>query len=888
MKQDAIKKGKKQRSYYYASRNMVKALQTEMEKLKVAATKLVYANDSVRSRSAQYKDSIDKLVPALEGYHKSLHKAEEQVRDQWREIAIARLSDDTEPLDADQIMDERRVREIMQNLNTDQNSLAYTVSARMYYIKLKYVPDATLADRMEAARRARLQADFIRYPSVALAEDFVSNMSTPYPGARLCALNHSDVGKSFALSKGEFQIVAMKQNLTRQDKEVDMATVGRIQKYYEQLGEATADARFVFLTQQLKNFSELELHMGFALAGYAFPTLDEDKLKDCIAQMRKDEDRSYFLQTEAIEMCNITEEQRQVIAIRTFRLYDARAAVPQCEAGGVRTIIEPQKSLMEKAQEGIQAVKDAASSMVKNVKWMVGFDQEAEEEEEEAEEEEEDAEEAEDGKPPPKTNWNCSEAADIEMLDSCDAFFQCSPDKKTCHRCETVVDSAGTKTCQAQPFICMREPPTFDSCVKSHAGGTMGLRRMRAQPCIGLKNRLENDKPLCEYNEGDAVAGSSRAAEEMLKEREPVCSNFFQCNKEEFCVLCDDDIGDDGNIAEGTDCVAGIQCDNKHCHYLTDDCANLTVSGKDCEKYGEEVDGRGTYQCAAPLGSSLGRGGCVFGGTQCFCDVEEEDTCKAERKIVPKLKVCPDAVGQTLDCETVAGDCSQFYQFDPDEGKQYFCEHAEAGSYLHQAKHFLSGGQLGQAEEGECQRKETDKEEDDRCRETMGNAKRSRRIRLELKKMGCSRWTGGTCKNMKCSASRGNVSCIDGYCMCPEGVCSENGACVQQKGCQPATDGSCRFQDCDASRNAGCKEGVCVCAPGFCAEDGVCEQAQDPNAKEECETVETGKCSSGMFGIGGGKCPDKASCNDQKMCVCSEGFCAKQGKCVPQETGGDD
>merc|ERR1712032_1477681 len=37
---------------------------------------------------------------------------------------------------------------------------------------------------------------------------------------------------------------------------------------------------------------------------------------------------------------------------------------------------------------------------------------------------------------------------------------------------------------------------------------------------------------------------------------------------------------------------------------------------------------------------------------------------------------------------------------------------------------------------------------------------------------------GGSCKLFGCSASRGDTDCTDGKCVCKEGSCAKDGACV--------------------------------------------------------------------------------------------------------------
>merc|ERR1712032_779917 len=60
----------------------------------------------------------------------------------------------------------------------------------------------------------------------------------------------------------------------------------------------------------------------------------------------------------------------------------------------------------------------------------------------------------------------------------------------------------------------------------------------------------------------------------------------------------------------------------------------------------------------------------------------------------------------------------------------------------------------------------------------------------------CLNDTGGGCKLFGCSASRGDTDCTDGKCVCKEGSCAKDGACV---GGEEKTDEDKSDSDSDKS-----------------------------------------------------------------------------------------
>lgn len=110
----------------------------------------------------------------------------------------------------------------------------------------------------------------------------------------------------------------------------------------------------------------------------------------------------------------------------------------------------------------------------------------------------------------------------------------------------------------------------------------------------------------------------------------------------------------------------------------------------------------------------------------------------------------------------------------------------------------------------------------------------------------CNTDTGGTCKIMGCSASRGPTTCTKfgweagtGHqCHCQKGYCAtKQGTCRVQRGvCTKSTGGSCGFFGCHRSRNAVCQHGQCVCSYGRCAVNGVCRNQLEATAFYANET----------------------------------------------------
>lgn len=99
----------------------------------------------------------------------------------------------------------------------------------------------------------------------------------------------------------------------------------------------------------------------------------------------------------------------------------------------------------------------------------------------------------------------------------------------------------------------------------------------------------------------------------------------------------------------------------------------------------------------------------------------------------------------------------------------------------------------------------------------------------------CGQDTGGQCKWMGCSSSRGATSCKSGKCLCGPGYCNKDGKCMkyadfqkqaeaESHKCVTNTAVSCRWSDCDRkmgltmcdSLTAGHGSYKCLCKKHYC------------------------------------------------------------------------
>eukprot|EP00439_Symbiodinium_sp_Y106_P085549 s228_g28.t3 len=91
----------------------------------------------------------------------------------------------------------------------------------------------------------------------------------------------------------------------------------------------------------------------------------------------------------------------------------------------------------------------------------------------------------------------------------------------------------------------------------------------------------------------------------------------------------------------------------------------------------------------------------------------------------------------------------------------------------------------------------------------------------------CDTHTGGSCKYLSCSSSRGPTQCVEGHCRCQPGYCAVGGNCVPNDHshnflqCPQRTGGTCSwFGYCWKYRGpTRCVSGECMCQPGYCSDD---------------------------------------------------------------------
>eukprot|EP00929_Paragymnodinium_shiwhaense_P069332 TRINITY_DN34979_c0_g1_i1.p1 TRINITY_DN34979_c0_g1~~TRINITY_DN34979_c0_g1_i1.p1 ORF type:complete len:242 (+),score=20.81 TRINITY_DN34979_c0_g1_i1:84-809(+) len=95
--------------------------------------------------------------------------------------------------------------------------------------------------------------------------------------------------------------------------------------------------------------------------------------------------------------------------------------------------------------------------------------------------------------------------------------------------------------------------------------------------------------------------------------------------------------------------------------------------------------------------------------------------------------------------------------------------------------------------------------------------------------------------------------------------------------CSEDTGGTCRIFNCNGERGATkCVDHKCLCIEGFCAKDGVCIPGPD-----SCEISSSGTCA--FFNCYSGLGP--TNCLDRR-CACQEGYCAGDGTCYNQRDTG--
>uniref|UniRef100_A0A7S1S775 Beta-lactamase-related domain-containing protein n=1 Tax=Alexandrium catenella TaxID=2925 RepID=A0A7S1S775_ALECA len=100
--------------------------------------------------------------------------------------------------------------------------------------------------------------------------------------------------------------------------------------------------------------------------------------------------------------------------------------------------------------------------------------------------------------------------------------------------------------------------------------------------------------------------------------------------------------------------------------------------------------------------------------------------------------------------------------------------------------------------------------------------------------------------------------------------------------CAADTGGTCRVLSCDASRGpTTCKRGTtCVCQEGFCAQEGKCVRRSELSS---CCRDTGGTCS--LLGCdasrGAVTCVREGFMSMSGRCICREGLCAEAGRCIP-------
>lgn len=89
--------------------------------------------------------------------------------------------------------------------------------------------------------------------------------------------------------------------------------------------------------------------------------------------------------------------------------------------------------------------------------------------------------------------------------------------------------------------------------------------------------------------------------------------------------------------------------------------------------------------------------------------------------------------------------------------------------------------------------------------------------------------------------------------------------------CEVDTTGTCSFFDCDPSRGAtSCIQGKCICKEGWCVRNGRCV----PTAPEAFQTDTGGSCTW----LDCDKSRGETTCTKGK-CICKPGYFAAAGKC---------
>jgi len=91
----------------------------------------------------------------------------------------------------------------------------------------------------------------------------------------------------------------------------------------------------------------------------------------------------------------------------------------------------------------------------------------------------------------------------------------------------------------------------------------------------------------------------------------------------------------------------------------------------------------------------------------------------------------------------------------------------------------------------------------------------------------CTQYTGLSCSSSDDCPAWSGSHCVGGTCQCNAGTCSVNGGeCVAPGSCPKFTGGTCAYLGCNDVRNAQCigawGSGLCLCSEGQCVHNGAC------------------------------------------------------------------